>query len=140
MVGEYVMNEYHARRLMTVEDPVALAAYTIDSHNCRRLLINGAPVNEGDVQHPVPGPYGISYRSLIPRGEECTNLAVPVCLSATHIAYGSIRMEPVFLALGQSAAAAAALALQSGRAMQEVDYSALRGKLDALGQAIAMPS
>ncbi|HEV2353156.1 MAG TPA: FAD-dependent oxidoreductase, partial [Puia sp.] len=81
---------------------------------------------EGDVQIGGFGPYPIAYRSIIPKPSECTNLLVPVCLSATHIAYGSIRMEPVFMVLGQSAAVAAHLAISSGRTVQAVDVAALQ--------------
>jgi hypothetical protein len=92
--------------------------------------------NEGDVQVGVPGAYPVSYRALIPKKGECPNVLVPVCLSASHIAYGSIRMEPVFMVLGQSAATAAVLAIDAGSAVQDVPYAKLRERLDADGQML----
>ena len=100
--------------------PVALGAYSIDSHNCQRVVIDGIVKNEGDVQVPLPSPYEIPFGSMVPRSADCTNLLVPVCLSATHIAYGSVRMEPVFMALGQAAGIAAAVALRGGLRAQEL--------------------
>jgi hypothetical protein len=136
VVGEYVMTEHECRGTRTVEDSIGLAAYTMDSHNCRRFVQAGSVRNEGDVQvHGFP-PYSISYRAITPRRGECENLLVPVCLSASHIAYGSIRMEPVFMILGQSAATAAHLALENGSALQVVPYSDLRSALLKDGQAL----
>ena len=114
MVGEYVATQADCERKAQVTDGIGFAAYGMDSHNCERLVIekDGKLMvkNEGDVEIGVGIPYPISYRSLTPKREECTNLLVPVCLSATHIAYGSIRMEPVFMGMGQSAGLAAAMA------------------------------
>ena len=101
----------------------------MDSHNCRRIARDGLAHNEGDVQVPVQQPYPISYRSLVPKQADCENLFVPVCLSATHIAYGSIRMEPVFIILGQSSATAACMALDAKIPVQKVDYGKLREQL-----------
>ena len=115
MVSDYVMTEHDCRGAAVAEDPVGLASYTMDSHNCQRVVVGGKARNEGDVQVPVPAPYPVSYRSIVPRAGECENLLVPVCLSASHIAYGSIRMEPVFMVLGQAAATAASLAIDDGR-------------------------
>jgi len=109
----------------------------MDSHNCERIVINGAVRNEGDVQTGVPRPYPVSYRSLVPKESQCTNLFVPVCLSASHIAYGSIRMEPVFMELGQSTATAAALAIDAQIPVQKVDYAKLRERLLADKQILA---
>jgi hypothetical protein len=111
MVGAYVMTQANCEGKKTVDDRIALAAYTMDSHNAERLVVNGMVKNEGDVQIGGFGPYPIAYRSITPKTGECSNLLVPVCLSASHIAYGSIRMEPVFMVLGQSAAVAACLAI-----------------------------
>jgi hypothetical protein len=108
----------------------------MDSHNCRRIVRDGHAENEGDVQVGGFPPYPISYRALIPKATECENLLVPVCLSATHISYGSIRMEPVFMILGQSAATAAALALDENRSLQQLDYARLRKRLEADGQVL----
>src|SRR5207253_895672 len=107
-----------------------------DSHNTQRHVIDGKAINEGDVQVGGFPPYPISYRALVPRETECANLLVPVCLSATHIAYGSIRMEPVFMVLGQSAATAAALAIDANVSVQRVDYNALRARLLADKQVL----
>lgn len=110
MVSDYVMTESHCVGSDIAEDGIGMAAYTMDSHNTQRLVVNGVAKNEGDVQQGTPNPFPISYRSIIPKKSECTNLLVPVCLSASHIAFGSIRMEPVFMVLGQSAGLAAAMA------------------------------
>jgi hypothetical protein len=102
----------------------------MDSHNTQRYVTReGHVLNEGDVQVGGFPPYPISYRALVPRAAQCTNLLVPVCLSASHISYGSIRMEPVFMVLGQSAATAAVFAIEDGVAVQKVDYRKLRGRL-----------
>ncbi len=137
MVSDYVMTQADCQWDRKADDAVGLAAYNMDSHNCQRYVTaDGVVRNEGDVQVGVK-PYPISYRSIRPRQEECSNLLVPVCLAASHIAYGSIRMEPVFMVLGQSAATAAALAIDGGVSVQEVAYAALRERLLADGQALA---
>ena len=129
MKGEYIMTQANCEAKEVVSDGVGMAAYTMDSHNCQRIVVNGMVKNEGDVQIGGFGPYPISYRSIIPRAAECRNLLVPVCLSATHIAYGSIRMEPVFMVLSQSAAVAAVMALKTRSAVQEVDVKQLQQTL-----------
>jgi len=135
MVGEYVMTQKNCEGDEVAPDGIALAAYTMDSHNCQRLMVRNSKTgkmmvqNEGDVQVGGFSPYPISYRSLVPKRTECTNLLVPVCLSASHIAYGSIRMEPEFMALGQAAATAAVLAMEKNIAVQEVDVPTLQAKL-----------
>jgi hypothetical protein len=139
MVSAHVMTEADCRGQAPVTDSVGLASYTMDSHNCQRVVVAGAVRNEGDVQIGVPGPYGISFRSIVPLEAQCANLLVPVCLSASHIAYGSIRMEPVFMILGQSAATAAMLALSASSAVQQVPYSTLRTRLLADGQLLQWP-
>lgn len=126
MVGEYVMTQANCEGKETVDDGIGMAAYTMDSHNTSRVVINGMVKNEGDVQVGGFPPYPISYRSLIPKASDCKNLFVPVCLSATHIAYGSIRMEPVFMVLGQSSAAAAVQAIDKKISVQAVDVKAVR--------------
>jgi hypothetical protein len=128
MLSDYVMTEKACRQIEKPTDSVGLGAYNMDSHNCRRIVRDGVAHNEGDVQVGVK-PYPISYRSIIPRQNDCENLFVPVCLSATHIAYGSIRMEPVFMILGQSSATAAALAIDGGVPVQRIDYAKLRTQL-----------
>ncbi|NQD66891.1 FAD-dependent oxidoreductase [Bacillus haikouensis] len=124
MVSDYVMTDRNCLGKTIVEDLIGLASYQMDSHHCRRVVIDGVCVNEGDVEVPI-SPYPVSYRSIRPRADECLNLLVPVCLSSSHIAYGSIRMEPVFMIIGQSAGAAAALAFHGGTSVQEVKYPLL---------------
>ncbi len=137
MRGEYVMTQHNCQGHETATDPVGLAAYTMDSHNIQRWVDStGSLRNEGDVQVGGFPPYPISYRAILPKAADCTNLLVPVCLSATHIAYGSIRMEPVFMVLAQSAANAADLALSAGSTVQAVDYSKLRQRLLDQGQTL----
>lgn len=111
MVGELVMTQHHCQGREVCDDGVGWAAYTMDSHNCDRQVVNGFVRNEGNVEVGGFGPYPISYKALIPKQSEVRNLLVPVCLSASHIAYGSIRMEPVFMVLAQSSAVAACLAI-----------------------------
>jgi hypothetical protein len=144
MVADYVMTEHECRGTRTVADSIALAAYGMDSHNTQRYvaapsgsLVAGHVRNEGDVEVAVAGPYPISYRAIVPKVAECTNLLVPVCLSATHIAYGSIRMEPVFMVLGQSAATAAVQAAGDDVDVQQVDYPRLRARLLRDNQILA---
>jgi hypothetical protein len=137
MVSDYVLTEADCRWQRTAEQSVGLAAYGMDSHNCRRIVIDGAARNEGDVQTHVTGPYAIDYRAIVPRRGECGNLLVPVCLSASHIAYGSARMEPVFMVLGQSAATAAFIALREQYNVQDVPYDALQPELLKGGQRLA---
>jgi FAD dependent oxidoreductase len=131
MVGAYVMTQANCEGKEKVTDGVGMAAYTMDSHNTSRLVVNGMVKNEGDVQVGGFPPYPISYRSLIPKANECKNLFVPVCLSATHIAYGSIRMEPVFMVLAQSSATAAVQAIDKNVTVQDVDVLSLQKKLAA---------
>jgi hypothetical protein len=127
--GEYVMTQHNCLGEETVGDGVGLAAYAMDSHMCQRLVVNGMVKNEGGILYSGFPPYPVSYRSLTPQRRECTNLLVPVCVSSTHVAYGSIRMEPVFMVLGQSVAVAASMAIDAGCAVQEVDVDVLRRKL-----------
>jgi len=136
LVGEYVMSEKNCRYQETITDSVGLGAYNMDSHNCQRIVKNGKVENEGDVQVPPMKPYPVSYRSIIPKTAECDNLFVPVCLSSSHIAYGSIRMEPVFMVLGQSAATAAAIAIDDQVPVQKVNYDKLRARLRADKQVL----
>ena len=129
LISEYVMTQHHCQGKVVCEDPVGMGAYNMDSHNVHRYVTpDGKVRNEGDIQVGV-SPYPISYRSIRPRKEESENLLVPVCLAASHIAYGSIRMEPVFMVLGQSAATAACQAIDANVAVQEIDYSKLKARL-----------
>jgi hypothetical protein len=139
MVSDYVMTENNCRHSLEISDPVGLAAYTMDSHNCRRIVRNGRVENEGDVQVGGFPPYQISYRSIVPRENECENLLVPVCLSASHIAYGSIRMEPVFMVLGQSSGIAAGVALEEKVPVQRINYEQLHRRLVAAKQVLSWP-
>jgi FAD dependent oxidoreductase len=129
MISDYVMTEHNCRGQIKAEDVIGLAAYTMDSHNCQRLAKNGRAENEGDTQVGGFPPYPISYRSLIPKASECENLLVPICLSSSHIAYGSIRMEPVFMVLSHSSAAAASQAIDDNEALQKIDVKKLQAQL-----------
>lgn len=135
MISDYVMTDRNCLQQTFVGDPIGLASFHMDSHNCRRVVIDGRCINEGDVQVPIP-PYEISFRSIRPKKNECTNLLVPVCLSSSHIAYGSIRMEPIFMILGQSAGVAAALVVKHGISVQDVDYKELKDELLKVGQVV----
>ncbi|TWU55361.1 FAD-dependent oxidoreductase [Rubripirellula reticaptiva] len=138
MIGSTVMTQHHCQGSEVAEDAIGLAAYTMDSHNVQRHVdANGHVKNEGDVQVGGFSPYAISYGCLTPKREHCENLLVPVCLSASHIAFGSIRMEPVFMVLGQSSATAAMQAIKTDVPVQAVDYDALKQKLLADGQVLA---
>jgi hypothetical protein len=118
-----------------------MGSYGIDSHNIQRYITpEGYVQNEGDIGVSTNGPYQISYGSLVPKKGQAANLLVPVCLSSSHIAYGSIRMEPVFMILGQSAATAAAIAIDDGTSVQDVPYEKLRTKLLADGQVLEYAS
>ncbi len=130
MVSDYVMTQHQCQGRSVAEDPIGLGAYGMDSHNTQRYVnAEGHARNEGDVEVGGFSPYLVSYRSIVPKAEECSNLLVPVCLSASHIAYGSIRMEPVFMVLGQSAATAAIHAIDENVAVQKVDYGRLSRRL-----------
>ncbi len=136
MVSDYVMTQHNCQGREVPTDSVGLASYNMDSHHCQMTVIDGAVRNEGNVEISVE-PYPISYRTLTPKRSECTNLLVPVALSSTHIAFGSIRMEPVFMLLGQSAATAACQAIEASVAVQDVDYIILRERLLQDGQILA---
>ncbi len=130
MTGEYVMTENDVLGKRKTPQPVGMGSYTMDSHNVQRYIKpDGYVQNEGDIGVPVPESYEIAYGSLIPRKGECNNLLVPVCVSSSHIAFGSIRMEPVFMILGQSAATAAALSLNENIAVQDLSYDVLKEQL-----------
>lgn len=140
MVSDFVMTEHQCRQTEgypQVTDSVGMGAYTMDSHNVQRVNWNGQLKNEGDIQKSLKGrPYPIAYRSIVPARGECENLFVPWSLSASHIAFGSIRMEPVGMILGQSAATAAAMAMDAQISVQDVDYAALKDKLVEDGQVL----
>ena len=129
MIGQYVITQADCEHKKVADDPVGMGAYNMDSHNCQRIVQDGVARNEGDVQVSPSGPYPVSYRAITPKQAECENLLVPVCISSSHIAYGSARMEPVFMVLGESAAYAACMALDGNKPVQQVVYAALRKKL-----------
>ncbi len=137
MVGRHVMTENELLKRRPTPEPVGMGSYGIDSHNIQRYITpEGYVQNEGDIGVSTNGPYQISYGSLTPKKEQAANLMAPVCVSSSHIAYGSIRMEPVFMILGQSAATAASLAIDEGIAVQDVSYEKLRERLLAGGQVL----
>jgi hypothetical protein len=137
MVSDYVVTEQDAGLKRQPEDSVGMGSYNMDSHNCQRYVdANGHVANEGDVQVAPGGPYAISYRAIVPKRGEAENLLVPVCLSSSHIAYGSIRMEPVFMILGQSVATAACQAIDAQVAVQDIEYQRLADRLKADGQVL----
>ena len=130
MIGDYVVTEHTVRLQDKVTDSVGMGSYAMDSHHTQYYVNEDGHVStEGGFYVRLTAPYPISYRAMVPKQHECANLLVPVCLSATHAAYGSIRMEPVFMILGQSAAAAAVLALDGDGIAQHVDYERLHAEL-----------
>lgn len=140
MVSVFVMAEPHVRGNRPTPRPVGMGSYQMDSHNVQRIVdARGFVRNEGNIEVPVGRAYPISYDAIVPKRGQAANLLVPVALSASHIAYGTIRMEPVFMILGQSAAAAADLALRDGVAVQDVPYDALRARLVAERQILDLP-
>lgn len=140
MVSAYVMTQANGESTRSVADSVGLASYPMDSHHCHRGVVirDGKTTvrNEGNFFKGCPQPYPISYRSIVPKKEQCQNLLVPLCLSASHVAYGSIRMEPVFMILGQSAGTAASLAIEDKVPVQEVAYTNLKARLLGDGQVL----
>ena len=140
MVGQYVTTELDCRRVRICKNPVGIGSYNMDSHNTQRYVTDqGTVQDEGDVQVSPGGPYCISYGSIIPQQSECENLLVPAAVSSSHIAYGSIRMEPVFMILGQSAATAAVMAVEKEISVQEVPYRELSERLLHDGQVLKLP-
>jgi len=137
MKGQFVMTENELLKKRPTPDSVGMGSYGIDSHNIQRYITpEGAVQNEGDIEVPLKSPYEIAYDVLLPKKEQCENLVVPVCVSSSHIAFGSIRMEPVFMILGQSAATAAIIALDDKLPIQEVSYAKLRERLLKDGQVL----
>jgi hypothetical protein len=137
MIGRYVMTENELTKKRPTPESIGMGSYGIDSHNIQRYITpDGYVQNEGDIGVSTRGPYQISYGSLVPKKGQASNLFVPVCLSSSHIAYGSIRMEPVFMILGQSAATAAVIAIDGNLAVQDVPYEKLRERLLADGQVL----
>jgi len=137
MIGEYVTTENDVLLKREVPQPVGMGSYAMDSHNVQRYITpEGYVQNEGDIGVNPPAPYSISYGSIVPKKEECSNLLVPVCVSSSHIAFGSIRMEPVFMILGQSAAVAASIAIDKKISVQEISYDELKTRLEERKQVL----
>ena len=140
MISDVIMTQHHCEGRIIAGESIGMGAYGMDSHHTQRYLdVNGFVKNEGDVEVHVPYPYPISYSSITPKKSECVNLFVPVCLAASHIAFGSIRMEPVFMVLGQSAAVAACMAIDLKCNVQDVPYLELEKKLLDMGQILQLP-
>src|SRR6218665_3252152 len=140
MVGAFVMTENELRKKKPTPESVGMGSYTIDSHNIQRYITpEGYVQNEGDIGVSTNGPYEIAYGSLVPKKGQADNLLVPVCVSSTHIAFGSIRMEPVFMILAQSAATAAVMAIDDKTSVQDVPYAKLRERLIKDGQVLEAP-
>ncbi|MEZ5104079.1 MAG: FAD-dependent oxidoreductase [Draconibacterium sp.] len=139
MIGEYVTTENDVLLKREVPKPVGMGSYAMDSHNVQRYVtLEGYVQNEGDIGVSPPAPYSVSYGSIVPKKAECTNLFVPVCVSSSHIAFGSIRMEPVFMILGQSAAVAACMAIDENCAIQDVPYRDLETALKNKKQILTL--
>lgn len=137
MIGRYVMTENELLKRRPTPESIGMGSYTMDSHNVRRYVTpEGYVQNEGDIGVSTRGPYEIAFGSVLPKEDKCENLLVPVCVSSSHIAFGSIRMEPVFMILGQSAATAASLAIENDIPVQQVDYTVLREQLLTDGQVL----
>jgi hypothetical protein len=137
MIGDYVMTENELLKKRPTPEPIGMGSYTMDSHNVQRYITpEGYVQNEGDIGVSTRGPYSIALGSVLPKKEECTNLVVPVCVSSSHIAFGSIRMEPVFMILGQSAATVGVMAIDNESAVQDVPYEKLRERLLKDGQIL----
>ncbi len=137
MIGEYVMTEHDCLDRRETPESIGMGSYTMDSHNVQRYVKpDGYVQNEGDIGVRTPRPYEIAYGTITPKKEQCQNLLVPVCVSSSHIAFGSIRMEPVFMILGQSAATAASLAIKQNRSVQDVPFQTLEKQLLADGQVL----
>ncbi|MBE6412040.1 MAG: FAD-dependent oxidoreductase [Opitutales bacterium] len=129
LLSDYVMTQAHCTGKEVVKDSVGLGSYQMDSHHVERVVKDGKMYVEGGFEKKVKRSYPVSFKSIVPKRAECTNLAVPVALSASHVAFGSIRMEPVFMILGQSGATAACMAIDGNGIIQDVDYKKLRAKL-----------
>lgn len=142
MVSDFVLTELHGRKVdqSPVEDSVGLVWWPFDLHNARRIVKDGAAWNEGTVFGGDQwAPFGVAYRSLVPKASECTNLLTPTCPSSSYVAYGAIRLEWTFMVLGQSAATAAVLAMQDGVPVQKLDYGKLKGRLVKDAQVLVVP-
>jgi hypothetical protein len=138
MVGEFVMTQKDAQTDVVKPDSIGMGSYQIDSHNVQRHVNpDGTVQNEGDTEVPSK-PYQIAFRVMLPKKSEVANLLVPVAASTSHIAYGTLRMEPVFMILGHAAGVAAKIAADSGKPVQELDVAALQARLAAQGAVLAL--
>jgi hypothetical protein len=137
MKGTFVMTENEILGKKEIKHSIGMGSYTMDSHNVQRYITpEGFVQNEGDIGVHPEYPYKIDLGSILPKKEECTNLLVPVAVSSTHIAFGSIRMEPVFMILGQSAGVLAALAIENNQTIHEISYEIIKAKLIENGQVL----
>jgi hypothetical protein len=139
MIGKYIMTQHDCQRDTVKDTSIGIGSYGVDSHHIQRIVHNGQVINEGNfLAHHHP--YEIPYESIVPKTDECANLLVPVCVSSSHIAFGSIRMEPVYMILGQSAGTAAVLTLEKDQAVQEINYEELKNQLLKNGQKLKLNS
>ncbi len=137
MIGEFVMTENEIMDCSLVDESIGMGSYTMDSHNIQRYIKpDGFVQNEGDIGVRPPIPYRIALGSILPKKDECSNLLVPVAVSSSHIAFGSIRMEPVFMILGQSAGTLAAMAIERKVGIHDLSYEEIRSKLIEDGQIL----
>ncbi|WP_425510007.1 FAD-dependent oxidoreductase [Verrucomicrobium spinosum] len=142
MISDFVLTEAHGRKenQVAVEDAVALVWWPFDLHNARRIVKGGAAWNEGTVFGGYKwAPFGVSYRSVVPKAAECVNLLTPTCPSSSYVAYGAIRLEWTFMVMGQSVATAAVLAMDSGVPVQQLDYQELKLRLEKDAQVLDVP-
>jgi hypothetical protein len=140
MLGEYVMTENEVLGKREVPHSIGMGSYAMDSHNVQRYVTpEGFVQNEGDIGVAPERPYQIDLGSILPEREDCTNLIVPVCVSCSHIAFGSIRMEPVFMILGQTAGTIASLAIKDRKSIYELPYEVIKTSLEASGQILENP-
>nr|WP_256583832.1 FAD-dependent oxidoreductase [Burkholderia singularis] len=136
MIGDYVMTQHDLYNETTIPDSIGLGAFPIDQHVVHRVAVNGQVGTEGAIWQPLARPYPISYRSITPKYDEMRNLLVPVALSASHVAFSSLRVEPTYMITGQAAGAAAAIAINSGNSVQRIDYAVLAAQLKASGAVL----
>jgi hypothetical protein len=136
MVGQFVINQNFCEHPVVREDSVGLGSYSLDSHVCQRLVKDGAVIHEGGFYHRLEKPYPIPFTAIVPREGECENLLVTFCVSATHVAFASVRMEPPFMILSESAALAADQALREGTSIQKINQTKLRTRLQDAGQIL----
>jgi hypothetical protein len=137
MIGEYIMTEEDVLGKRNVPRPIGMGSYSMDSHNVQRYVTaDGFVQNEGDIGVTPDRPYQIDLGAILPQPEQCKNLIVPVCVSSSHIAFGSIRMEPVFMILGQSAAALASMAVEEKKTIYDIPFEQLKAKLLEDGQVL----